>query len=254
MSRPEQRPRRFYSPDSISGCADIKLSIDAAHHAIRVLRLNVGDAIRLFDASGAERAATITHIAKHDVQVALGNTVDHVVESPLDLSLATAIIRGERMDFIVQKATELGVTRIAPLATDRGVIRLSNDKKASRLHHWRSVAQSACEQCGRRVPPQMDPIVDIARFTSLPFNGRKLVLDPHGESGFDNNSRNHTEPVMFLVGPEGGLTPREIEMSFASGFEPLRLGPRILRTETAAITGVVLLQAKYGDLLNQKTW
>jgi 16S rRNA (uracil1498-N3)-methyltransferase len=252
MNRPEPRPRRFFSPDSIGGCADIKLSVDAAHHAIRVLRLNTGDAIRLFDTSGVERDATITHIEKQDVQVALGNTVEHVVESPLDLTLAIAIIRGERMDFIVQKATELGVTRIAPLATERGIIRLSTDKKASRLRHWQSVAQSACEQCGRRIPPQMDPIVDIANFTSQPFHGRKLVLNPHGESEFDGNNQNHEEPVMLLIGPEGGLTPREIEMSRTSGFESVMLGPRILRTETAAIAGVVLLQAMHGDLLKQK--
>ena len=199
-----------------------------------------------------ERDATITHIVKQDVLVTMGNTVDHLVESSLDLSLAVAVIRGERMDFIVQKTTELGVTRIAPLVTERGVIRLNTDKRKSRRHHWQGVARSACEQCGRRIPPQIDPVIEIADFVSRLFEGHKLVLNPHAGSGFDRSDKIQNEPVMLLIGPEGGLTGQETDAAYASGFEPVSLGPRILRTETAAIAGVVLLQSKFGDLLQRK--
>ncbi len=224
----------------------------AANHIARVLRLRAGDALTLFNGNGAEFAATIEELHRDAAMVRIDTERAVSRESPLSLTLAQGISRGERMDWILQKATELGGSRIVPLFTERSVVRLDSRQAERKLQHWRAVAIAACEQCGRNRVPEIALPTDLFEFLRSATQPRttRLLLSPNAAASIDEVGAD-TAGITVLIGPEGGLTDDEQEVALRSGFTPVRMGPRILRTETAAIAALCILQQRLGDLRNQ---
>jgi len=222
----------------------------AANHITRVLRLRSGDELTVFDGSGGEFGARIEEFRKDSVVIGVD---DHRTledrESPLSLTLAQGVSRGERMDWIIQKATELGASRIVPVFTRRSVVRLDDKQAKRKLQHWRAITVAACEQCGRnRLPDLATPVefFDVLPATFTPGSTR-LLLSPHAELRIDD-LHDIQGGVTVLIGPEGGLDEVEQEAAIAAGFKAVRMGPRTLRTETAAIAALTILQRYFGDL------
>jgi len=242
------KTRLFVSRDLING-AEAVLEGDRARYLGRVLRLRIGDEIAVFDGSGREWSATIPAMSKSTATVALGERLESATESPLRIHLVQGISRGERMDYVVQKATELGVTRITPVLTDYGVVRLDDTRAAKRREHWEGVAASACEQCGRRRPPLIDTPLPLKNWFGAKPAGADvdLVLAPGARTPLARVPAPQTKACM-LIGPEGGFSPTEYEDADVAGFEAVSLGPRILRTETAAAAALAVMQANWGDL------
>lgn len=222
-----------------------------AHHALRVLRLKAGDALILFDGTGGEHRVRISRSGEGKVLVMRESFCAREAESPLPLWLGQSLCATEKMDWILQKAVELGVSRCTPVQAERSVVRLSEERAARRLEHWRRVTEAACEQSGRNRIPEVDPIQPLrAWLARLPQNGLRLMLSPEGNASLADLSP-PAGPVILLVGPEGGLSEEEELAARSSGFQPLRLGPRILRTETAALALVSALQARWGDFVQE---
>ncbi|MCC7258733.1 MAG: 16S rRNA (uracil(1498)-N(3))-methyltransferase [Gammaproteobacteria bacterium] len=239
--------RRIFSDEPLQGSATVTLHGDAAGHVQRVLRLRRGDAVVLFDGSGSDFEGEITALARDAVTVAVGVGREVVSESPLAITLLQGVCRGTRMDTVVQKATELGVAEIRPVLTSRSVVRLDEARGERRQSHWQRVAVAAAEQSGRsRVPAVAEaaPLeAALAAVTSCPT---RLLLDPMGAALRDMAIA--PGALALLVGPEGGLAPEEVRLAGDCGFRPVRLGPRILRTETAPLAALALLQFLAGDL------
>jgi 16S rRNA (uracil1498-N3)-methyltransferase len=228
----------------------VKLEGNAASHITRVLRLRVGAALILFDGSGGECEGSIDKAHGGEVIVAVGARTDTERESPLPLTLAQGVSRGERMDLVVQKATELGVSQLVPVLTERSVVRLTAQQSDRKVNHWRAIAIAACEQCGRnRLPAVAAPVAlrEFLKGDAGAAPGTRLLLSPAGTATLEEVPH-PSAGVIVLIGPEGGLTEEEEQSAVAAGFTPLRLGPRVLRTETAAIAALALLQRKFGDL------
>ncbi|MES1981336.1 MAG: 16S rRNA (uracil(1498)-N(3))-methyltransferase [Pseudomonadota bacterium] len=239
---------RFYCPAPLFYDITFELPSQAAHHAHRVLRLRVHDAVQVFDGLGQALDATIIEISGK--RVVLGKLLPRAVElpSPLHIVLAQAMCSSEKMDWVVQKATELGAAAIQPVQTERSVARLSGERAEKRADHWRSVTIAACEQCGRNLLPQVDVPQEftawLAQLRSLP--GTKFILMPEGTASL------HAQPkpqgaVTLLIGPEGGFSAGELIMAQQAGCVAVSLGPRVLRTETAAVAGIAALQTLWGD-------
>jgi 16S rRNA (uracil1498-N3)-methyltransferase len=241
------RLSRVFVDAPLARGARVTLTGSAAAHVSRVLRLRAGDALTLFNGTGGEFAATIEGAAKDAVAVAVGEARPVERESPLTLTLAQGISRGERMDLVVQKATELGVTTLAPLLTERSVVRLDAAQAVRKSEHWRAIARAACEQSGRNRPPQLLPPATLAQFLGAGGAATKLLLSPAAGLRLAEIPRPAGE-VQVLIGPEGGLTGEEQSRAQAAGFLGVRLGPRVLRTETAALAALALLQREFGDL------
>ena len=231
-----------------SGDRRVVFGPDAARHAAAALRLKAGAPLRVFDGRGAEYRARLVAARRGEVQVELVESLPGLPESPLPIVLALGVSRGERMDLAVQKSVELGVARIVPLWTARGVVRPDPRKVGDRLARWRRIAEGACEQCGRsRVPDFESPRPLEAWLERRPRDGTAIRLA--GESGRPFASLPvPVRPITLLVGPEGGLGPGEAERADRNGFVAAHLGPRIMRTETAAITAVAAAQLLWGDL------
>ncbi|MDO8437540.1 MAG: 16S rRNA (uracil(1498)-N(3))-methyltransferase [Nitrosomonadaceae bacterium] len=250
---------RFYCPGEITTGRIIELPANAAHHAARVLRLEQGDQITLFNGNGGEFSAIIARIDKSGAIVAVEKRFDIERESPLNITLVQAVCASEKMDWIMQKAVELGVSRIQPIATRRSVVRLSGERADKRVRHWQQIATSACEQCGRNHLPQVLPLLSLSNWLGGQMTERKnachgapdnlcFMLAPTAEKGLhDFPEAAKITALTLLVGPEGGFAPEEEAAARATGFVPLRLGGRILRTETAALAAVAALQALWGD-------
>ena len=220
----------------------------AANHIMRVLRLRAGDALTVFNGRGGEFGGAIEEFRKDSVLVGLNEARAMERESPLALTLAQGVSRGERMDWILQKSTELGASRIVPVLTERSVVRLDAKQAERKLHHWRGIAVAACEQSGRnRVPEVAAPVGFHDFLGSAGAEATRLLLSPGGELGIED-LRDVGSGVTVLIGPEGGLTEVEQESALRAGFTPVRMGPRILRTETAAIAALTIIQQKFGDL------
>ncbi|MBA3903597.1 MAG: 16S rRNA (uracil(1498)-N(3))-methyltransferase [Rhodocyclaceae bacterium] len=240
-------PPRFYCPIPLAARRTVDLPGAAAHHALRVLRLKSGDEVTLFNGEGGEYPGRIAGTGRA-VRVELGEWRDIERESALGVTLAQALPSGDKMDRIVQKAVELGVARLAPLAAARSVVRLSGERAARRVEHWRSVAVSACEQCGRNRLPDILPLLDLRQWLSELAPGKdeaRLLLSPQAELRLRD-----VRPqggVVLLIGPEGGLTGDEAAAARAAGFRGASLGPRILRTETAGMAALAALAALHGD-------
>src|SRR6266481_173643 len=239
---------RFYHPAPLPANGSIELPHGAAHHAVRVLRLQVGETLQLFDGIGNEYQGTILDISGKRVVVDNIISIDASCESPLQTVLAQALSSSEKMDWVVQKATELGVGEIQPLATERSVAKLSGERADKRVEHWRQIAIGACEQCGRNVLPQIHAPLDImAWLTSMQkSSATKFILLPQGEQLLQQQTRPPGK-IVLLIGAEGGFSVAESEAAMHAGFIPLRLGARVLRTETAAVAALVAAQTLWGD-------
>jgi 16S rRNA (uracil1498-N3)-methyltransferase len=237
---------RVYVDARLGAEAEVVLSEDAAAHLARVLRLRAGDRVTLFNGDGRDYAGRLVGLTKRDARAAIEAASDAEPEPPLAIQLAVGVSRGERMDHVIQKAVELGVSAILPLVTERSVVRL-DDERADRRHaHWRGVLVAACEQSGRRRLPALHPAV-AWRSWLLPAEGTRLLLDPGAARTLPMLPWPEA-PVTLLVGPEGGLAEAERARAARAGFTPVRLGPRILRTETAPLAALAALQVLWGDM------
>ena len=237
---------RFYCPElDISN--DVITLPDAAHrHAVQVLRLKQGAQIRLFDGHGLEYDAILEQASKRDSSVRLGDKIAVDNESSLDITLLQGISRGERMDYALQKAVELGVTRIVPVLTERCNVQLSGGRADKRLAHWQGVMISACEQSGRSVLPELTDVMPLEQALQINAGCCRLVLDPVAETGILSLTRQ--DNMVLLIGPEGGLSEQEIRQAITTGFQAIKFGPRILRTETATVAVLAAVQTLWGDL------
>jgi 16S rRNA (uracil1498-N3)-methyltransferase len=243
------RTIRIHVDAPLASGRDITLPAQAGEHVARVLRLEVGSPVVLFSGSdGMEYDATLIGVGKRDVvaSVGTGRAVDN--ESPLSLTLAQGVARGEKMDLIVQKATELGIARIVPILSERSEVKLDAARAEKRLAHWRAVAASACEQSGRARVPTIDPALPLATWlASLGQGGpMRLALLPEGTKRPGELAL--TDAALLAIGPEGGFGERDRAALASAGFLGLKLGPRILRTETAGLAAIAALQALYGDV------
>lgn len=219
----------------------------AAGHLSRVLRASVGDACVLFNGDGNDYDARIVAIDKRGAEVEILGSRALDNESPLRITLLQALARGDKMDWILQKATELGVVAFVPVNSERSEVRLDDKRVDKRLAHWRGVVAAACAQSGRAVVPVVSAPDTLGRaLDSLPTTAKRVLLDPLAGSVLQ--SLGSASEIVLAIGPEGGWSTRDIESLHAAGFDGLRLGPRVLRTETAGIAAVAALQAKYGDL------
>jgi len=252
------RLNRVYVDAPLSSGSRIELPATAAQHLGKVLRVRSGDEIVLFSGDGREFAAVIESIrgSRVTVSVGAGRTIDR--ESPLAVTLIQGIARADRMDVIVQKATELGVARIVPVMSRRSVVRLDAAQAASKAEHWRAIAVSACEQCGRNRLPAIEAPRQLTRYLGeAPPGTARLVLDPDAGNSIPaiaigaeieiGAAAEIGTAVEIAIGPEGGFDPEELDAFRVSGFRSVALGPRVLRTETAAIAGLAWLQTRYGD-------
>jgi 16S rRNA (uracil1498-N3)-methyltransferase len=239
---------RFFVAGGVPGPGRLRLEGEAAAHLGRVLRARAGQEIVLFDGGGGEYPARVVTAARKFVEVDVGSRQDLERESPVPITLLQGLCRGERMDLVVRKATELGVARIRPVLAERSVVKLDDRREESRLAHWEAIVASACEQCGRNRLAEILPPMGVPEALGAHADAAGVLLDPFATIGPAGLAPPGSAGLALLVGPEGGLTENEREAALAAGFRAVRLGPRVLRTETAAITGVALLQAAFGDL------
>jgi 16S rRNA (uracil1498-N3)-methyltransferase len=248
------RLTRVYLDTELQTGSSIELARDSASHLAKVLRARAGDELILFNGQGGEFSAVIEAVRGSRVTVGVGAARHSDRESPLRITLIQCVPRGDRMDFVVQKATELGVARIAPVLSQRSVVRLDSSQTASKRLHWQAVAVSACEQCGRNRLPQLDAAQPLLTYLGslepVAPHTLRWVLEPDDESQHppDGQSGIAVNAVEFAIGPEGGFEPQELEAFELCGFTRIGLGPRVLRTETAAIAGIVMLQTRFGDM------
>jgi len=242
------RLTRVYTDAGLYGPGRATLAGTAAAHVSRVLRLRVGDAVTLFNGDGWEYPGVITAVRGGHVDVELQARMPGLPDSPVAVTLLQGVARAERMDLVIQKATELGVARILPVLAERGVVRLDERQGGRKLAHWRAIAASACEQCGRsRLPVIEEPCALDAAVAAVATAPRRLLLTPGAADALAGLPGNRGG-VALLIGPEGGLTEAEESLAMHAGFRRYSLGPRILRTETAAIAAIAVLQATGGDL------
>ena len=243
-----RNPRLHVDPPLAAGDR-ITLPEAAGRHVTRVLRLGAGDALTIFDGRGGEYEATIARASRGAVEVEVGahEAVDR--ESGLAIELGQGICKGDRMDLVVQKATELGVSAIRPLLCERTVVKLDAARAERRMAHWRAIAVHAAQQSGRTRVPAVAGVETFGAWLARSGAGPGIVLSPHAETSLrDLAPPAPGKPMRLLVGPEGGLAPREAARARAAGFVGLRLGPRVLRTETAGLVALGMLQARWGDL------
>ena len=238
---------RIYLPLPLTVGATVRLDDNAFNHAVRVLRLKPDAALILFNGQGGAFAAMLTEVSKRDAQARLLEFLPGEVESPLRVILGQGIARGDKMDYTLQKAVELGAAAIQPLFTERGGVDLSGDRLTRKVQHWRGIVIGACEQCGRnRLPEVRDPLT-LAGWLAQPAEaGLRLLLDPAAEQSL-RGLEPPAGPVTLLIGAEGGLSPAEMAQARQAGFIGIQLGPRILRTETAGLAALAVLQALWGD-------
>lgn len=251
---------RIYTPHiNISDNNEILLEGNGAHHLLNVLRCREGDEVILFDGISGEYH---TKIARKEKKRLVLTLIEHKViqrESPLSLHLMQSISKGDRMDFVVQKAVELGVTRITPLITQHGAVKLDADRMIKKVEHWRQIAMSACEQCGRNTIPQIDPITTWSdmlvqlREDDKPNVSEEFMLrwilhpDTDSMHQISKMAQKIVLAAKIFIGPEGGFSANEVAVARAAGYTAITVGPRILRTETAAIAAITLLQTLFGD-------
>jgi 16S rRNA (uracil1498-N3)-methyltransferase len=240
--------RRIYQAfTTLKPGAVLRLSDEAHHHLFTVLRSKENEEIVFFNGQGQSWRARIQTVSKKFSEIELIESIEENTESPLKIHLAQAVSKGERMDLVMQKATELGVTEITPILTERGNVKLDQERWDKKLAHWHQIMVSACEQSGRSVVPVLNPVIDLKTwFTQLP-EGLRLILSPTAMQPLKADLK--PEQVTLLIGPEGGLTEQEIAFAMDRfQFQPLQIGPRVLRTETAALAALSILQFAWGDL------
>mgnify|MGYP006075592159 CR=1 FL=1 len=224
---------------------DVVLDALGSNHLARVLRVRLQDPVTLFNGDGYDYRTAVTAIDKRVVTLTVLERNQATAESPLLVELGLALSKGERFDWAIQKATELGVSRITPLLTERVEVRVSSDRMAKKQQHWQQVVISACEQSGRAVVPKVEPATALNTWCNQVEADCKLVLHHHAPSGLTQQA---PKRIALLIGPEGGLSDADIAQASSSGFTAWRIGPRVLRTETAPAVALALLGARWGDL------
>lgn len=239
------RIARLYLPHPLQAGARIALEQESAHYLRTVLRLRQGAKLSVFNGRGGEFSAWVAQLNRKFVILEIGDWLDREAESAIRVELGLGLSRGERMDFAIQKAVELGVSSLTPLVTERCVVQLKGDRKDQKLKHWRKIVQNACEQSGRNVPPPIAEPMELNRWLAGQ-SGLKLFLDPYSDKAL-NQLAPQNGRISLLSGPEGGFSDQEREMARAAGFIPIALGPRILRTETAALAALAAIQTLWGD-------
>ena len=246
---------RLFSPVPLSANTNVPLVGDQARYIGRVLRLKPGDGFIIFDGKGGEYPATVATISKTQVEINVAAIQAQNAESPLAIHLLQGVSRGERMDFVVQKATELGVRHITPVLSEFSVVKLDPKRAKKRAQHWSNIAISACEQCGRNVLPHIDAPQPLRNWFGDNMDNNpdsaatRILLRPEAESPLGSITKPSGD-LTLLVGPEGGFSDAEYEQAGIAGFTAASFGPRILRTETAAIAAIAVLQSLHGDLGN----
>lgn len=238
---------RIYHPEILTAPGEVALSEDAANHLSRVLRMQPGQSVQLFDGSNQVFSATLTQIGKKSVRVSFNAAEVVNNESPLNLHLGQVISRGEKMEFTIQKSIELGVNIITPLFSERCGVKLDSERLAKKIQQWQKIAIAACEQCARNRLPEIRAAMQLPDWCAEPDSALKLNLHPGATQGI-NTLTLPVPRVRLLIGPEGGLSAEEITMTANYGFIDILLGPRVLRTETTALTAITALQMRFGDL------
>ncbi|KTD76432.1 16S rRNA (uracil(1498)-N(3))-methyltransferase [Legionella waltersii] len=241
------REVRIYQAGDYQSGQVIELSSEAGQHVAVVLRMQPGSKLTLFSGNNQEFEAVIQQVKKKQVFVTIGEAKEANRESPLLIHLAQAISKGDRMEMVMQKAVELGVACITPIITERCQVKLDHDRMMKKMQQWQNIIISACEQCGRNRVPEVQFPMSLERFLKESSAKLKLVLHPNERKTWRDYTFSHQD-IALLIGPEGGLSEEEVKQASGHGFLPLSLGPRILRTETAAITALTVLQAVAGDL------
>lgn len=245
------RISRFYLPENYHDNRTLELSKEQAHYALTVLRLKDGHQIEIFDGQGRYASAIIHHTSRRSAKVEIGQIQQANNESPLQTTLVQGISKGDRMDFSLQKSVELGVTAIQPVFTERVDVKLKDDKLEKRRQQWQSIVVNACEQAGRCYVPEVLPLITLDAYLAQACqkHSQGMVCDPYAAQTLNNIPPPKPDrPVNILVGPEGGLTPNEVTQAVENGFSAIRLGPRILRTETAGPAMLAIAQSLWGDI------
>ena len=238
---------RLHAPEAALG-GRVVLADHTAHHVREVLRLRAADAVRVFDGAGREYEATLELVTRREVVARIGAECEARPESPLSVTLAVAALKGDRMELVIQKAAELGVAEIWPVVTIRTDAAARPALRGSRQERWEKVASGAAEQCGRAIVPRVAPTQEFSDLLATPFEGRRLFfLETEGVAGIEVAPK--PTAALLLVGPPGGWDEREVASAARAGFEAASLGPRVLRTETAAIAAVTVVQVLWGDLV-----
>lgn len=237
---------RIYTEQPLQANTDIELEENASRHLGKVLRMQAGRELVLFNGQGGEYAATVSEVGKKAVRVSITafNPVER--ESPLPIHLAIGVSRGERMDWVLQKATELGVTKITPLFTERTEVKLSGPRLEKKQQHWQQILISACEQCQRNSLPQLNGAQRFDEWLPSVDESRRFVLHHRTDVALADSAK--PQSVALVIGPEGGLSTAEIQRALQHEFQPLALGPRVFRTETAPVAALSVLQYLWGDL------
>jgi len=240
------RISRLYVNDTLRINETINLDDDNAHYARSVLRLKNDAQIILFNGQGGEFLGRVVEVSRKNVRVELQKFIDRSVESNLKIQIGLGISRGDRMDFSVQKAVELGATKITPLITERCVVQFKDEKKSQRWQHWQKIIQHASEQSGRTVLPEFNEIATFGSWIAVQSSGLRIFLDPYAQTSLAQLTPENNE-VTLLTGPEGGFSNTERDAAVLAGFTPVRLGARVLRTETASLAALATVQMLWGD-------
>lgn len=233
----------FFSVIQLQQTLDLPESI--IRHISCALRAKVGDAIILFNGDGYDYHARIDYISKKKLTVFILEKSDNNTAPSLEVHLAQCVCRGEKMDFVIQKATELGATEITPIVSEFGNVILNQERWQKKISHWQKIANSACEQSGRADMVTIHMPVKFIEFVSQSFSGAKLILSPEENSVLEGVQK--IDAITLLVGPEGGFSENELKVSERNGFLPWQLGPRVLRSETAGLAAISVAQHKWGD-------
>ena len=240
---------RFYHSENLELKHVVELIAQTHIHATKVLRLKVGDQFALFNGDGYDYVAKVIELSKHKTSVEIIDRYEVNHESPLKITLAQGIAAGDKMDWIIQKAVELGIQSIQPLLTERSIVKLDRERADKKLEHWRTVAISACEQTGRSIIPDILSPIHLVQWLSnqnQTANSLKLILTPAKAQNI-NHLEKPSSPVVFMVGPEGGFSEKEMNLALSSSFVPVNFGKRVLRTETASVVALSIMQNLWGD-------
>ena len=240
---------RLYLPKTLQAGETVPLDSEQAHYLGRVLRLRVGDTVSVFDGQGSECGAEVLSIERRKASLLLGDSLFAEPRPRIEIRLLQGVSRGERMDFTLQKGTELGAAGFVPVLTARSVVKLDAERAGKRQTHWRRVIESASEQSGRRWVPTVGEAVSFEQLTAnVPLQATRLLLVPDADAALASIDIDGSDGIDLLIGPEGGFEAEEVEGALAAGFQPVAMGPRVLRSETAGIAALAILQARYGDL------
>lgn len=242
------RLSRVYTSEKLQGRTFLQLSDDAHHYVSRVLRLKQGDPLVLFNGDGYDYRSELIRLDRRAAEIRINSRQAVENESPLHIHLVQSISRGERMDYTLRKAVELGVREITPVVSAHTVVHLKQERLQQRQQHWQSIIVSACEQSGRARLPELHAALPLDDWLSQASPGSRLVLDPAADCGLSGLELDGAAPVCLLVGPEGGFSEEEVTRAITHGCRSIRLGPRTLRTETAGPAAIALLQGRFGDM------